>query len=229
MAFDFNKIKKLFVVSEEGTQPQKSENNTVQNNAFNTNSGASNSKTTPDQKNSIASTNDIDNKILDSLMKALSDNNQPGEDYLEYWDALKAMENIPLEENIKIQTVLATLSTKGLTVDKIIESSNYYLGILGEEQNKFNKAMENQIEKNINAKKKDISAIDELIKLKSTQIANLTKEITESQDEIEKLKKSIGMSEVKISETQNCFNNTHLFVTNQIIEQIQKIQNVIKK
>ena len=63
---------------------------------------------------------EVNKQIFNSLTKAIADANLPGEDYLEFVSALQAMKGIDLQESVKMQTVLATLSTKGLTIQKII-------------------------------------------------------------------------------------------------------------
>jgi len=52
---------------------------------------------------------EINEQILDSLTKALMNANLPGEDYLEFMQAYRAMKDIPLEENIKV-VVFATFA-----------------------------------------------------------------------------------------------------------------------
>lgn len=165
----------------------------------------------------------LDQKILDSLVKALEDNNMPGEDYMEFAQALKSMDNIPLEESVKIQTVLATLSTRGLTKVKIIESGAYYIDVLGKEKSKFGKAMEKQMKDGISSKNEAIIALEELNKTKSGQIVTLTQEITDNQKEIEALKTKISENDLKIRGTEDNFNITFNFVVNQLQTNIDKI------
>jgi hypothetical protein len=229
MGFDFKKIKGLFIQTVE--EPTQKDAGAQNKNA----GGADQSKDIIDilkekplsqQSANEKSVGDgtVDHKILDSLLQAIEAKNMSGEDYLEYLDSLKAMQNIPLDEPVKIQTVLATLSTKGLTKQKIFDSAAFYLGILDDEKAKFYKALEKQTKDNVTAQKNSITALDELIKTKSYQIAQLTKEITAHQEEIATAKTKISESESKIKNTENNFVKTWEFVAQQMKENVEKIK-----
>jgi hypothetical protein len=230
MAFDFKKIKSLFVTETEDTEKQKKESEATDANKDNNKSkDVLEMLKNKDQEKTVVndvnvSPGKVDGKILDSLIKALDDNNLPGEDYMEYAASLKAMENIPLEESIKIQTVLATLSTKGLTKEKIIESGVFYISILEKEKEKFGKAIDKQTKDGITAKSDEIAALEALNKTKSNQIAKLTQEITENQQQMEQIRAKIADTTLKIKATEGNFNASFQFVVNQMQNHIDKIK-----
>lgn len=226
MGFDFKKIKNLFVTETEETKTTETPENTGKEEKKDSLLDALKNKNGDVPQAHIVTTSDggkLDQKILDSLIKALGDNNLPGEDYMEFAEAFKAMENIPLDEKVKIQTVLATLSTRGLTTAKIIDSGKYYIDVLGKEKAKFGKAMEKQLKDGVSLKADEITALEELNKTKSAQIAALTKEITDNQAEAEKLKIKIAENQGKIKGTEDNFNTTFDFVVNQLQANIDKI------
>ncbi len=136
------------------------------------------------------------------------------------------MKNIPLEETIKMQTVLATLSTKGLTKEKVIETADYYLKILTNEKDKFNEALKKQTDGQVNKKKKSIENIEKQIKDKANKIAQLTHEINESKQEIQNIKNDINTSMSKISKTESSFKTTFMVVANQIVSKIEKLKSI---
>jgi|WetSurMetagenome_2_1015567.scaffolds.fasta_scaffold173369_1 hypothetical protein len=234
MAFDFKKIKSLFVTETEDSEKQKKDAETNDSNKdSNKQKDVLEMLKNKDQEKTVVNDNTVvgpgkvDNKILDSLIKALDDNNLPGEDYMEYAAALKAMDNIPLEESIKIQTVLATLSTKGLTKDKIIESGTFYVSILEKEKDKFGKAIDKQTKDGITSKNDEIAALEALNKTKSNQIAQLTKEITDNQQQMEQIKTKIADTNLKIKATEGNFNTTFQFVVSQMQANIDKIKALV--
>jgi septal ring factor EnvC (AmiA/AmiB activator) len=230
-----NKLKGLFVVTEENEDQKNTEANkqteqkqTVENKTTQETSKTkvnwkieSSSTTTPSSTETKGAFNQ---QIFDQLTKAIANANLPGEDYLEFMEALKAMKDIPLDENVKIQTVLATLSTKGLTIKTVLESADYYLKILDNEKTKFNEAVNSQTQGQINKKQKDIENLEKQIKSKTEQIALLTQEITKSQEEILKVKNEMAMADDKIKATQNSFATTYEMVANQIIDNVTKIK-----
>lgn len=165
-------------------------------------------------------------KIFDSLTKAIFDSNLPGEDYLEFMQALKAMHDIPLEENIKMKTVFATLSTKGMTVQKILESGEYYLKILENEKSKFYMALEGQKKGNLGGKEKTISQLEEQNKEKAELIKKLTEEIQQNTIKIESLRKEINEADTKIKATENDFLFTLEKISSQIKTNIEKVKTL---
>jgi predicted transcriptional regulator len=212
MAIDLKKIKNLFVQNSEDpqTEPAKEANNPIN---------------TPSQGETQTIAGSFDSAIFDSLLKAIEDHNLPGEDYLEFLGALKAMEKIPLDEKMKIQTVLATLSTKGLTAQKIKESADYYKKVLQDEQKQFYIELSSQIETQLKSKEKDIADIQKQNTTKSEQIARLTKEINDNQSKIADLQAHIKDAESKIKTAESNFNKTYDYIVSQINTNITKINN----
>ncbi len=227
MALNFNKIKGLFIVPDdekiinEKTTGKKQETKSPEKKIKTTHS--STAKLT---QSKTPGKGDFNKQIFESLTKAISDANLPGEDYLEFMAALKAMEGINLDEKVKMQTVLATLSTKGLTVQKIIESADYYVKVLENEKEKFKQAMINQTEGKVGNKHKQIKDLEEKSRQKAEKIKNLTDEINSNTSKISKLKKDLETADLKIKSTENNFNVTYEHVANQIKNKIDKIKGM---
>jgi len=211
MAFDLSKLKGLFVEST-GELTSAPETTTTNN-----------SSTPPVTSPSVPSS-EIDQQIVESLLKSIEQNNLPGEDYLEFMEALVAMKNIPLDEAMKVQTVMATLSIKGLTVQKIRESAEYYKKVLSNELDQFLTELNNQIEKTVKSKEKIIEAEKLAIQQKSEQIAALTKQINDAQLEIQKNEEALKLANNKIMQTEATFQKAYHFVVNQIDSNISKIK-----
>ncbi len=235
-------IKNLFIVDDEDEIDNKPENKKekIEKSADKKVSVAKDTKANEKSQISWKSshgTSDISDKqelqgtfnqqIFDSLTKAVATANLPGEDYIEFIQSLKAMKDLPLEESVKMQTVLATLSTKGLTVAKVIESADYYINILDEEKKKFYNALESQAKGNINKKKQTIENLEKLNKEKAEQIASLTEEINKNQEQITSISKEISQSETKIKSTENNFIATYNKVINKIKNNIEKIKKIV--
>jgi hypothetical protein len=212
MAIDLKKIKNLFVQENEETKTE-----TLKDTKANTSE--------PAQATVQTSAGSFDQVIFDSLIKAIEDHNLPGEDYLEFLGALKAMENIPLDEKMKIQTVLATLSTKGLTAQKIKESAEYYKKVLQEEQKQFYVELNTQIEAQLKSKEKNIADIQKQNSAKSEQIAKLTQEINDNQKKVADFQSQIKDAETKIKMAEGNFNKTYSYIVTQIDTNINKINN----
>ncbi len=215
------KLKSLFVVTEESgaTEEKQVQNETpVTNQPIHTELG------------STTGTKGVFNqKIFDSLQQAVLRSNIEGEDYLEFAEAFNSMAGIPLAEEIKIQTVLATLSTRGLTVQKIYESADYYVKVLENEKSKFDEVSKIQRQGQVEKKNEDIINLDRLMEEKKQQIELLGKEIQKLQEEVLSIKNEIANAEVKIQETTDSFSITFDAIVNQIKRNISMVQKVTQK
>jgi hypothetical protein len=211
MAIDLKKLKGLFV--ESASQPAtKSEPSSTPN------------QTAQSVTSETIVSSELDQQIVESLLKAIEQNNLPGEDYLEFMEALTAMKNIPLDDTMKVQTVMATLSIKGLNAQKIRESADYYKKILANEQVQFLDELNKQIEKTVKSKEKAIEAEKLSIKQKSEQIAALTKEINDGQQVIQSTEEALKAANAKIMQTEANFQKAYHFVVNQIDTNISKLK-----
>ena len=229
MALNFNKIKGLFIIpeeeiesSEKKQETKKEPENKKVDKKTSTVKQTSQQQTTTSQENKGT----FNEQIFHSLTKAISDANLPGEDYLEFVSALQAMQNIDLAESVKMQTVLATLSIKGLTVQKIMESADYYLKVLENEKDKFKQAMSQQTQGKIEEKHNKVKTLEEEIIKKTEQIKALTNEINSGKEQIESIKKEIEEADSKIKTTEHNFNITYDYVANQITNNVEKIKNL---
>jgi len=165
-------------------------------------------------------------KILDTLHNAMDKANLPGEDYYELTKAVEAMGNINLSEEDKMRSAIAALSTKGLTVEKVVSSATYYLEVLENEKRKFYTAFENKIKGSINADKKRISKLKEAIEEKNTKITELKRVIEESEAKIKELENEILNSNQKVEGIEESFIYTYEHVINKIKEDIQKVKTL---
>lgn len=165
-------------------------------------------------------------KILETLHKAMDNANLPGEDYYELIKAVEAMGDIKLSEEDKMRSAIAALSTKGLTVEKVVSSAQYYLEVLENEKRKFYTAFENKIKGSINADKKRIEKLKEAVQEKTSQIEDLKKVIEDSKTKIKELEDEIHKSNEKVEGIEDSFLYTYEHVMNKIKSDIQKVQSL---
>lgn len=228
MALNLSKIKGLFIVPEDEDLIEKATTKKTEptKKVKNTKAPIKQQTKTVITKTSSSGKGEFNKQIFDSLTKAIADANLPGEDYLEFISALQAMKNIDLDEKVKMQTVLATLSIKGLTAQKIIESADYYMKVLENEKEKFKQAMIKQTEGKVGSKHQQIKNLETENKKKAGQIKKLTDEINANSTKIGKLKTDIETADLKIKSTENNFNITYAFVANQITEKLEIIKTL---
>jgi predicted RNase H-like nuclease (RuvC/YqgF family) len=176
--------------------------------------------------NEIKSEKALNPKILETLHNAMNKANLPGEDYYELTKAVEAMGDINLSEEDKIRSAIAALSTKGLTIDKVVSSATYYLEVLENEKRKFYTAFENKIKGSINADKKRIEKLKEAIEEKNSKIEELKKVIEDSKNKIKELEDEIKKSNNKVAGIEESFIYTYEHVINKIKGDISKVKSL---
>lgn len=212
------KLKSLFFVTEETEKQQAQPTQTAANQGVKTEA-----KPTPQPSGNVG----LDDKIFESLSKAIEDSNMDGFDFFEYKTSIKALENLPMDEATKYRSAFATASTMGVSVDKLIKSADYYKSILDKEKTKFEEALKLQVDKNVLDKQKMIEGMNADILNKSEQIKKLTEEIQSMQAEIEKHQAFITEANAKIDATKRNFDYTFNLIKSQMEEDIEKMKKYL--
>jgi chromosome segregation ATPase len=170
----------------------------------------------------------IDQRIFESLEKAMEENNQQGFDYFEYKNSLKTLAGIIPDEATRYKSAYATAATMGLTVDRLLESAAFYRTVLEKERDNFTRAVNQQVDLNVTAKQKDAERLQTLIAQKAEQIKRLTEEIAMHQEELARAQGVITEATSRIEATKNNFHFTLEAVMNQIQADIQNIQRYLR-
>ncbi len=170
----------------------------------------------------------VDQRIFESLEKAMEENNQQGFDYFEYKNSLKTLAGIIPDEATRYKSAYATAATMGLTVDRLLESAAFYRTVLEKERDNFTRAVNQQVDLNVTAKQKDAERLQTLIAQKAEQIKRLTEEIAMHQEELARAQGVIMEATSRIEATKNNFHFTLEAVMNQIQADIQNIQRYLR-
>ena len=170
----------------------------------------------------------VDQRIFESLEKAMEENNQQGFDYFEYKNSLKTLAGIIPDEATRYKSAYATAATMGLTVDRLLESAAFYKTVLERERDNFTRAVNQQVDLNVTAKQKDAERLQTLIAQKAEQIKRLTEEIAMHQEELGKAQGVITEATSRIEATKNNFHFTLEAVMYQIQADIQNIQRYLR-
>ncbi|GAA0730933.1 hypothetical protein GCM10009430_42580 [Aquimarina litoralis] len=223
-------LKSLFIVEDEAENKQASEpkENNTGTNEKKTATAASTPPPLPNNPVPVSSEGALDNKIVEKLLQAIEKNNLDGFDYLEYKKSLKALEKMPMDEATKYRSAFATASTMGVTLDKLLQTTNFYIGVLDKENEQFLGAFKNQFDSKVSGREREIAQFESIIKEKSEQIKKLTEEITKHQQQISDLKAKVEESNNKINKTQNDFKVSYSHLKKQFEEDIVKMQKYLK-
>ncbi|MBW1297314.1 hypothetical protein [Aquimarina litoralis] len=221
-------LKSLFIVEDEADNKETSEPKENKADTTEKKPAASTPPPLPNNPVTVSSEGALDNKIVEKLLQAIEKNNLDGFDYLEYKKSLKALEKMPMDEATKYRSAFATASTMGVTLDKLLQTTNFYIGVLDKENEQFLGAFKNQFDSKVSGREREIAQFQSIIKEKSEQIKKLTEEITKHQQQISDLKAKVEESNNKINKTQNDFKVSYSHLKKQFEEDIVKMQKYLK-
>lgn len=170
----------------------------------------------------------VNKKFVEILAGALEKNNQEGFDYFEFRQSLINLSKMQLDESTRYQSAFAMAQTMGVTAAKLVESAQYYLNVLSVEEQRFNEAHAQQRAKLIGSREDGAINLDNMIRQKTEQIKQLTREIGDHQKEVAQIRKQVGDATIKIERTKADFDATFSSVVNQLQEDVAKIQQYLK-
>lgn len=153
--------------------------------------------------------------------------NFPGPDYYEFWKMSETLAAHIPDERARFSATFASLTIQGLTKEKLLETATKYRELVDQDKLTFMKLATDKGEKEIGSKRKDVEALNEKIKKNSEMIQKLTKEITESQIAIEKLKAVVSEEENKLARNKQGYNLASEAMVKKITEDITKIQTLL--
>jgi len=169
-------------------------------------------KKAPASKNTTSNTSategaagQVTDKFMSILLAAMDKNNLEGFDYLEFKQALKNLENMPMDEKTRYQSAFAMAKTMNVTPEHLVKTAGHYVAILQQEEQKFGQALTAQRSKQIGGREQQMADLEKGIKAKAEQIKRLTEEIEADQKTLATMKKEISGAVVKVETTKNNF------------------------
>jgi len=167
----------------------------------------------------------IDQELYGHLLSVIEDKDLEGVDYLEFVRTKKNMDSIQgMNEQTKYQSAYAGISANSdVTKAKLLDTADFYIGILDEEAVKFNETVETMVDNEVVARQNKINALKEENSEKVKMIEQLTADINGNNDTIAHTEGEITENNAKIQNTSMNFQATITQVKNQIEGDKQKI------
>jgi hypothetical protein len=216
----FKNLKKLFIIEDVQTVSSEEKDQTSQI--------TSNIEGTSKEQTSHY-TGEVNQKFLDILLLALEHQNMEGLDYLEFKQSLKSLEKMPMDESVKFHSAFAMASSMGATSEKLIDSAEFYLGVLKGEKQKFKDTLSRQIIEQVDSKEQEIAQGNADILSKEETIRKLEEEIKTIQSRIEETTLRKDTSRQRIEAASQNFDAAYNIIAESIQEDIQKISQFLKK
>lgn len=227
------KLKSLFVIDEE--TPEEKLNNKMKPKAKESSSPrpaakkqSSSSSPVVSKASSINVTGKVTTKFLDALLKAMDEQNLEGFDYLEYKQSLQSLSKMSMDEATRYQSAFAMAQTMGASANNLTNSAKHYLNVLAEEEKKFEQALLNQRNRQINDKQEELKRLKMSIESHQQQIEKLNKEIQSYKKKMDTLTNTLAASEAKLEGTKNNFLVTYQKLVDQIQSDVDKMNQYLK-
>lgn len=170
-----------------------------------------------------------DAKIKKELADALEKANQPGYDYFELAQSIAAQASIIPSEAQRFQSTFAVVSPMGVTPDKLISSAQFYLDVLKNKENEFNRTVEQHMAEAVTGRENEAKSFDADMQAKSDQIKKLTEEINALQQQKTTIINEVSSSRAQIEQVKNNFNATMKVFVDRINSDIEKIKTYLTK
>ncbi len=227
----FDKLKSLFIVDDEQFKKKvAAEKGFSQDPPSTTDKkpAAVNTPTPSPVSPAKATDGQIRDKFINILFGAMEKNNLDGFDYLEFKQTLRNLAKMSMDEPTRFQSAFASAQTMGATPEKLINAAQHYLNVLGQEEHKFQQALNNQRSKQIGDKENNIKQLAQQIQQKQKQIEQLQKEIESDKAAMSKMENEVSGATVKVEQTKNDFVASYQALVNQIKTDIENMKKYLK-
>ncbi|MCH2083273.1 MAG: hypothetical protein MK226_12845 [Saprospiraceae bacterium] len=215
-------LKSLFIIEEEDPKASKSREKTVKKVTQTPKTTAS---SMPESAKGRAGK--VEARFTNILLQAMDANNLDGFDYLEFKQSLQSLSNMPMDEATRFKSAFAMAQTMNATVANLVKTGGHYINILKQEEHKFEEALKNQQNQQVNAKIQEVKGIESGIQAKAEQIKLLSKEIESQQKQVEGLKNQINSATIKMENTKNDFIASFNLLVSQIDQDIENIKKYL--
>lgn len=212
-------IKSLFII-EEGVEPEEKaapEAVPAEEKAPLTQRGAAEAK------------GKVTEQFTEVLLRAMSENNIEGFDYLEYKKSLNSLKKMPMDDQTRYQSAFAMAQTMGTTPAQLVQTAQHYIEVLRREEQTFQEALAKQKTVQIESKEQERRKLEEAIKSKAEQIRQLTTEIEAHQKAKAELQKEIDAAAAKVESTKEDFVASFHSLVSQIQADIEHMKQFLKQ
>ncbi len=169
---------------------------------------------------------EVKSQFVEHLLEAIDAHNMEGIDYLEFKNTLQSFSKMPMDENLKFESAITAVKSMGGSVQKILDSADYYLQILAKEESSFMNAVKRGKEQKVDGELKRAESLKKARQEKLKQIKQLENEIQEMTKDINSVSEKVMADQAKIDTKRNHFYASYEFVVNQIKRDISAVKKI---
>jgi len=163
-----------------------------------------------------------DNKFIEALEKVIEQNNQPGQDYFEFKQAIENMSSMAgMDDRTKFQTVYTVLSLQGCKKDLLLSSLDKYVQIIQLEKTNFDAEMQSEYNAKVQSKLNEAESYKK-------ELESLTKRLSELNTSILTLSQEAQTEEMTIRAAESNFKASADVIINEMLADKQKINTYIQ-
>lgn len=172
----------------------------------------------------------IDTKFVTHFASVLEKANIQGPDYFEFREMLRNLAELGLDEDKRFQAAWASFKTLGgkADVSVLTNTANQYLTALGQDRDAFLKSVEAALAERVGGlqnEQKQLQATNEAL---AKQIADLQRQMAQNTERLSKINDEIDEQSLKLTQNRSNFEATYGSFTEQIKDDIHKIQTYLK-
>jgi hypothetical protein len=165
----------------------------------------------------------VNEEMANILMKAISDANLPGFDYLEFKDAIAKMSNAPMTEQQRFVAVFSTAQVMGVKYVDLIASIDHYVSVVGKQRESFMANVDQVVKEQVDSRLESITGSEKKIADALAKIAELNEFVVKTQQEMLNLKNEVAQSQQQIDNTRSSFEATFNMVVGRLNEDKTKM------
>ncbi|MCB0592590.1 MAG: hypothetical protein H6557_28265 [Lewinellaceae bacterium] len=169
----------------------------------------------------------LDERSLNSLIKALEKNNLDGFDYIEFKQSLGRLRDLNIDESTAYKSAFATASTVGLTKDKLLKTAEHYKKVLFKEKQQFDEALQKQMEQRVESKRSEVEKMKKQVEEYRAKIKQMEDKIAKAQSTIDHADEDIQSAREKIESTKQGFEETLRSILDEIDQDVKNIDTLL--
>ncbi len=172
---------------------------------------------------------ETDARYEEQILKSIRNADQPGPDFLEFSDAVKELRksNPSMSEEDAVKSTYIVMKSSGVFKERLIETSEIYLGVILNEKKRFEDSILNSSQKHIEAPQKEIQELQNENSEIQNKIAELQKKAENNNRTITKKREEVALAQSKIEVNKKRFENTIQKIQNDMTSLATKIKNIL--
>ena len=170
----------------------------------------------------------VDEKMIDSLLRAIDAANLDGFDYLEFKRAVKALQKFSMDEATQYRSAYTTASTIGVTLPELVSSAQHYLHVLDAERDKFQASFQAEYDRKITQSETEVKRLRQEMADKASEIERLQREIELRNERVNELERVTEAGRARVIRTRDAFGASYAHVRNLIAGDIDRMKRYLQ-